>query len=148
MAIPRFATTAIALGAALLGGCGGQTDEARYDVTAQSASIDKRDAQGRCWQSDCSAPLTYVCAGLFGRRSCSTSRTGTAPQWFEVLLPGIDASALRSGLTVDYIHGSKTAADTTICHSNVALTDLILSAGHFDLPCGGANVVTLGLKAN
>jgi hypothetical protein len=90
-----------------------------------------------------------VCATLGGLRRCSTSRAATAPQWFEVLHAAAPSSQLlRSGLTVDYLHGSGVAGDAVICHSNVVLTDLILGAGHFDLPCGGNNVVTLGLKAN
>jgi len=142
-------TISAALAAALsLGGCGSSSSGATYDVTAESATIDKRDAQGNCWESDCSAPRTYVCATLSGLRRCSTSRASTTPQWFEVLLPASPASALHAGLTIDYLHGSGAAGDTTICHSNVVLTDLILGAGHFDLPCGGNNVVTLGLKAN
>ena len=41
------------------------------------------------------------------------------------------------------MHGSGAAGDTTICHTNVVLTDFILGVGHFDLPCYSNIVLTV-----
>lgn len=130
-----------------LPGCGGAASGLTYELSAQSATVDSRDAQGNCWESDCGPPRTYACATLAGLRVCSTPLASNTPQWFEALHPFADGDALRAGLTVEYLHGTRGAADASICRRNIVLSDAIFTAGRLDLPCG-SGVLTLGVRAN
>lgn len=113
--------------------------DSKWNVEVISATVPDRNASGGTWDSFGGLPDPYVRLKteddpVTFEESTTVISDTTSPFWFETILVGVPARALKDRLTV-WVRDSDTFGDTTMgsCYSEFVQSDFSGSA--FDINC-------------
>ena len=112
----------------------------RWNLTADGAVVNQKDANGNAWDTLGGLPDPMVCVTINGAKKCTYSKQDTlTPAWYTTLHNQVGAGTLIGGFSITILDDDLTTPDI-ICQGNVTIQESWFSQGIFAYDCANAKI--------
>ena len=103
-------------------------------ITVTNGQVSEKKVDGSCWDSPCGLPDPYVCLTINGSKKCTPTANDTLQPSWNSAFPAATATALQSGVGVEYMD-EDLADDDIICTGNQAISTTSFVSGTWGITC-------------
>lgn len=107
-------------------------------ITVTNGVISEKKADGSSWDVPGGLPDAMVCLTIQGARRCTPARSDTLTPSWDYSFPAATATALQSGVGVEYLD-EDLAANDTICSGTMAVDATSFASRTWGVRCQGTS---------